>query len=86
MVDGVAAQTRQAISNLAALLEAEGASLSDVVKTTVFLADIGDYGEMNAQYVESFGSHRPARSAIGVAGLPLGGLVEIEAVARVPRG
>lgn len=80
----VQAETRQAIANLAALLESEGASLRDVVKTTVFLRHIDDYAAMNEAYVEAFGDHRPARSAIGVAGLPLGALVEIEAWARVP--
>ncbi len=79
---GVEAQLTQAIANLHALLAAEGADLEAVVKTTVFLADIADYPAMNAAYVGAFGAHRPARSAVAVAGLPLGGLVEIEAWAR----
>jgi 2-iminobutanoate/2-iminopropanoate deaminase len=83
---GVAAQTRQAVENLASLLSQEGMTLDSVVKTTVFLADIGDYTEMNKAYMEAFGDHRPARSAVAVAGLPLGGLVEIEAWAYRPRG
>jgi 2-iminobutanoate/2-iminopropanoate deaminase len=80
---GVRAQTTQAISNLSALLESEGASLRDVVKTTVFLARMGDFAVMNEAYVEAFGDHRPARSAVGVAGLPLNAMVEIEAWARI---
>jgi 2-iminobutanoate/2-iminopropanoate deaminase len=82
---GVQAQARQAIANLAALLESEGAGLGDVVKTTVFLAHISDFASVNEVYVEGFGDHRPARSAIAVAALPMGGLVEIEAWAR-PQG
>jgi 2-iminobutanoate/2-iminopropanoate deaminase len=80
---GAAAQLTQAIANLAALLGGEGASLSRVIKTTVFLADIGDYAAMNEAYVAAFGDHRPARSAVAVAGLPLGADVEIEAWAWV---
>jgi 2-iminobutanoate/2-iminopropanoate deaminase len=76
---GVGNQLDQAIANLADLLAGEGASLTDVVKTTVFLADIGDYVEMNEVYVAAFGGHRPARSAVAVAGLPMGARVEIEA-------
>jgi len=79
---GVAAQTRQAMANLAALLASEGASLADVVKTTVFLADIGDWPAMNAAYVEALGESRPARSAVAVAALPMGALVEVEAWAH----
>jgi 2-iminobutanoate/2-iminopropanoate deaminase len=81
---GVVGELRQAIANLAALLEGEGATLADVVKTTVFLRHLGsEYEPMNEVYVECFGDHRPARSAIGVAELPRGALVEIEAWARV---
>lgn len=75
---GVQVQARQAIANVAALLESEGASLTDVVKTTVFLAHISDYPLVNEVYAEGFGDHRPARSAVAVAALPAGGLVEIE--------
>ncbi|HMK97628.1 MAG TPA: Rid family hydrolase [Acidimicrobiales bacterium] len=81
---GVAAQTRQAIANLAALLAEHGAGLADIVKTTVFMADISAFQDMNAAYEEAFGDHRPARAAVGVAGLPLGALVEIEAWAFRP--
>jgi 2-iminobutanoate/2-iminopropanoate deaminase len=81
---GVTGELRQAIANLQTLLEREGASLSDVVKTTVFLRHLGsDYDAMNVTYIDCFGDHRPARSAIGVAELPLGALVEVEAWAHV---
>lgn len=75
-------QVTQALSNMAGLLESQGASLSDVVKTTVFLTDMADYAEMNEAYVAAFGDHRPTRSAIAVAALPLGARVEIEAWAN----
>lgn len=81
LVDGVDAQVRQALANMASLLESEGATLNNVVKTTVLLASIDFYDEMNTAYVESFGDHRPARAAFAVAALPLAGLVEIEAIA-----
>jgi 2-iminobutanoate/2-iminopropanoate deaminase len=80
---GVAAQLTQAIANLGGLLASEGATLESIVKTTVFMTDMADYAEMNEAYVAAFGAHRPARSAIAVAGLPLGGLIEIEAWARI---
>jgi 2-iminobutanoate/2-iminopropanoate deaminase len=76
---GLQDQLRQAVANLRALLEAEGAGLDQVVKTTVYLRHMSDYGPMNEAYAEAFGQHRPARSAIGVAELPLNALVEIEA-------
>src|SRR5437660_12587497 len=79
LVDGLTAQVGQAIANLATHLEANGARLTDVVKTTVFLADMNDYTAMNDEYISAFGGHRPARSAVGVAALPLGALVEVEA-------
>ena len=86
LADGLAAQVTQAVANLRGLLEGEGASLDDVVKTTVFLTRIGDYAAMNEAYVEAFGDHRPARSAVAVAGLPLGAVVEVEAWARSGEG
>jgi 2-iminobutanoate/2-iminopropanoate deaminase len=76
---GVAGELRQAIANLEAHLATEGATLADVVKTTVFLRHMSDYTVMNETYVAAFGDHRPARSAIGVAELPIGALVEVEA-------
>jgi len=76
---GVADQVTQAIANLETLLQGQGESLTSVAKTTVFLADIADYPVMNDAYVAAFGEHRPARSAVAVAGLPMGALAEIEA-------
>ena len=83
---GVADQTRQALANMAALIEGEGAGLASVVKTTVFLRHISDYAAMNDAYIEVFGEHRPARSAMAVASLPLDALVEIDAWAYVGPG
>ena len=81
---GISAQVAQAVGNIEALLAGQGAGLDSVVKTTVFLADIGDYPAMNDAYVSAFGPHRPARSAFAVAALPLGAAVEIEAWAYSP--
>jgi 2-iminobutanoate/2-iminopropanoate deaminase len=83
LVAGVDAQTTQALANLRSLLEGADASLENVVKTTVFLRHMDDFERMNEAYLAAFGDHRPARSAIGVAGLPRGALVEVEAWARV---
>jgi 2-iminobutanoate/2-iminopropanoate deaminase len=80
---GTASELRQAIANLEAQLATEGAALSDVVKTTLFLRHMSDYHAMNEVYVDCFGDHRPARSAIGVAELPIGALVEVEAWAYI---
>ena len=74
-------QTNQAFKNIAAVLAAAGSGLSSVVKTTVFLKFMEDFAKMNGQYESNFGSHRPARSTVQVAKLPLDGLVEIECVA-----
>ncbi|HEU5343935.1 MAG TPA: RidA family protein [Ktedonobacterales bacterium] len=79
--DDVRAQTRRALENLSGVLRAAGSSLADVVKTTVFLVDMGDYAAMNEVYGEFFSSEPPARSAIAVAALPRGARVEIEAIA-----
>ena len=78
---GVEEQTRQVLTNLSHVLEAAGSSLGHVVKTTVFLKDMADFPKMNAVYSEFFAENPPARSTIAAAGLPKGGLVEIEAVA-----
>jgi len=84
LVDGgVGDQVTQALANMSGLLESHGASLADVVKTTVFLVDMDDYADMNQAYVAAFGDHRPTRSAIAVAALPLGAQVEIEGWAFV---
>lgn len=83
---GIQAQARQSLANVQAVLEAGGSSLADVVKVTVYLADINDFGAVNAIYKEVFdaaGAPPPARSAFEVANLPLGAMVEIEAVATV---
>ena len=79
-----AAQTEQVLTNLAAVLHAAGASLDRVVKTTVFLADMDDFGAMNQVYARHFGDHRPARAAVEAARLPRDVSVEIECVARLP--
>jgi len=80
---GIEAETRQALTNLKHILEAAGASLATVVKTTVFLRDINDFARMNAVYAEFFTEKPPARSAVQAAALPKGVAVEIEAVAFV---
>jgi 2-iminobutanoate/2-iminopropanoate deaminase len=78
----VSAQTERVMKNLAAVLEAAGASLSSVVKTTVFLSSMTDFAAMNEVYGRHFGTHRPARSTVAAAGLPRGVAVEIECIAR----
>jgi 2-iminobutanoate/2-iminopropanoate deaminase len=75
---GVVAQLRQALENAAGLLRSEGADLTAVAKTTVFLTAMGDYLAVNEAYAAFFGDHRPARSVVTVAGLPMGALVEVE--------
>jgi len=77
----VGEQTRQCLRNVEAILESEGHSLSDVLKTTVYLDDIGDFDAFNEAYSEFFESEPPARSAVGVAAVPKGAAVEIEAIA-----
>lgn len=83
---GIQAQTRQALTNLQAVLEAAGTGLEHVIKTTVFLKDINEFGQMNAIYGEFFTSDFPARSAFQVGALPKGAAVEIEAVALLLEG
>ncbi|HXQ43708.1 MAG TPA: Rid family detoxifying hydrolase [Acidimicrobiales bacterium] len=86
LVDGgVAAEARQALENVRVLLRGRGLGWDSVVKTTVFLADMADYATFNEIYVEAIGDHRPARSVVAVAGLPLGALVEVEAWAYIPQ-
>lgn len=77
----VAEQTEQVLKNLTAVLAASGSSLGQVVKTTVFLADMADFTAMNEVYAKHFGGHRPARSTVQAAGLPKGARVEIDAIA-----
>ncbi len=81
---GVAAQTSQAIENLAAQLASMGATLDDVIKTTCFLVDMDAFATFNEAYVTGFGSHRPARSTVAVRELPVNAVVEIEAIAHRP--
>jgi len=85
LVDGgVAGQTAQAVANLFDRLAEMGAELTDVVKTTCFLVDMDSFATFNAAYVEGFGNHRPARSTVAVRELPIGAVVEIEAMAYRP--
>jgi 2-iminobutanoate/2-iminopropanoate deaminase len=81
VASGVAEQTEQALRNLAAVLRGAGLTLADVVKTTVYLADMADFGAMNETYGRHFASDPPARTTIAAAGLPKDARVEIEAVA-----
>jgi len=81
---GIQAQTRQVLNNISTVLEAAGSGLASVIKTTVFLNDIGEFGLMNEVYGTFFTENCPARSAFQVAALPLGAAVEIEAVALLP--
>ncbi len=79
---GVREQTRQSLLNVKAVLEEAGLTMDSVVKTTVFMADMGDFADMNAVYAEFFSEPYPARSAVAVKTLPKGALVEIEVVAE----
>jgi len=79
--EGITGQTRQALHNLAAVLEAAGTSLANVVKTTVYMKDLGEFAAMNQVYAEFFTHKPPARAAVQVARLPKDALVEIEAIA-----
>ncbi len=80
---GIKEQARQSLTNVKAILEEAGLSMSNVVKTTVFMADMGDFAGMNAVYAEFFSEPYPARSAVAVKTLPKGALVEIEVVAEI---
>lgn len=87
LVEGdITAQTRQVMANLRAVLAAAGADFADVVKTTIFLVDMGDFAAVNAVYGEHFPAAPPARSTVAVARLPRDARVEIELIARVPEG
>lgn len=83
---GIAEQTERVFANLAAVLAAAGVDFNAVVKTTVFLRDMADFGAMNEVYARHMGDHRPARSTVAVAGLPRDVRVEIELVAALPTG
>ena len=78
---GIKNQTRQSLLNVKAILEEVGLTMGDVVKTTVFMADMNDFADMNAVYAEFFAEPYPARSAVAVKTLPKGALVEIEVIA-----
>jgi 2-iminobutanoate/2-iminopropanoate deaminase len=80
---GIAPQTRQVMENLRAVLEAAGTSMSGVVKTTVYMTNLGDFQRMNEVYAEYFPQDKPVRSTVGVASLPRGALVEIDVLAQV---
>ena len=80
---GIKEQTRQSLTNVKAILEEAGLTMGNVVKTTVFMADIADFADMNSVYAEFFAEPYPARSAVAVKTLPKGALVEIEVVAEV---
>ena len=82
--DGIASQTRRALTNLAEVLAGTGLGLKDIVKTTVFLTDLGDYQEMNDEYSKHFSAPYPARTTVQAAGLPRGAKVEIDAIAVRP--
>ena len=81
---GIKNQTRQSLLNVKAILEEVGLTMGDVVKTTVFMADMNDFADMNAVYAEFFAEPYPARSAVAVKTLPKGALVEIEVIAMLP--
>jgi 2-iminobutanoate/2-iminopropanoate deaminase len=81
---GIEVETEQVLKNLQAVLAAAGASLADVVKTTVYLADFSEFSAMNAIYVRAFATEPPARATVGVAALPRGAKIELEAIARLP--
>ncbi len=80
---GIKEQTRQSLQNVKAVLEEAGLTMDNVIKTTVFMADMNDFADMNAVYAEFFSSPYPARSAVAVKTLPKGAMVEIEVVAEV---
>ncbi len=83
--DDIRIQTERVLNNLKAVVQAAGGDLTDIMKTTVFLLDMAEFGSMNEVYASFFGSNPPARSAVQVAALPLGARVEIEAVAYLPK-
>lgn len=83
LTEDVVVQAVQVMRNLEAVLEASGSSLDNVVKTTIFLADMGDFAVVNEVYAEAFGSHKPVRSTVAVKTLPKNALVEIDAIAVV---
>ncbi|MDF1659672.1 MAG: RidA family protein [Verrucomicrobiales bacterium] len=83
---GIVSQTKQVLANIEALLNTVGASFANVAKCTIFLTDLGDFATVNGLYEEAFGQHKPARSTIQVAALPLDANVEIECIVEMPLG
>lgn len=83
---GIEAETRQTMENIITVLDAAGATVEDLIKCTVYLADIEDYAAMNAVYVEYMPEQPPARAALAGSGLALGALVEVDCIAAVPEG
>ncbi len=83
LVEDIKGATKQSLENLKAILATEGADMSNIIKTTVFLRDMNDFTDMNEVYAEYFKENPPARSTVQVAGLPKGCIVEIEAIASV---
>jgi 2-iminobutanoate/2-iminopropanoate deaminase len=83
---GFEAQAKQVLANLKAVLASAGCTFSDVVKATIYVADLASFATLNALYGEALGDHRPARSTVQAAALPKGALVEIDLVARLPEG
>lgn len=81
--DDIQAQTKQSLENVKAILKEGGATLEDVVKVTIFMTDISKFSLVNQVYSEYFSNHKPARSCVGVKELPLGGEIEIEAIAII---
>ena len=80
---GIKEQTRQSLTNVKAILEEVGLTMNNVVKTTVFMADMNDFADMNSVYAEFFTEPYPARSAVAVKTLPKGALIEIEVIAKI---
>ena len=80
---GVRVQTTRVLKNLFAVLKASGSDIDRILKTTVYLKDMGDFADMNMVYAELLGDHRPARATVAVAGLPKGALVEIDCIAEI---
>jgi len=77
----ITSQTRQALKNLKAVLKKAGLTLEHVAKTTVYVTDLNDFAKINTIYAKAFGKHKPARATVQVAKLPMGGLIEIDAIA-----
>lgn len=85
LVEGIELQTNQVLKNLSEVLKSGGSSLEKVVKTTIYLADISDYGKVNEIYGQYFSDHKPARAAFAVAHLPKDALIEIEAIGEISK-